>query len=185
MTVTRGWNEQARKGVGFQNSAIGPDLVFYATHSYSLMRPPRRGALDPPLGEVGGWVVGPRWAELAAAMRAPSVVMGFVLGQDHSEMPFTEGQHPVGDLGPGSEHESFRVSVRPRTPRRDLHHLDPGASRHRVERGGELAPVPVSALTLFPRGFDQVIPQVLAVFLFYLPLVFPVGTTRPGRLFGR
>ena len=24
----------------------------------------------------------------------------------------------------------------------------------------------VSALTLFPRGFDQVIPQVLAVFLF-------------------
>ena len=43
----------------------------------------------------------------------------------------------------------------------------------------------VSALTLFPRGFDQVIPQVLAVLLFYLPLVFPVGTTRAGLLFGR
>jgi hypothetical protein len=43
----------------------------------------------------------------------------------------------------------------------------------------------VSALTLFPRGFDQVIPQVLAVFLFYLSLVFPVGTTREGLLFGR
>jgi hypothetical protein len=41
------------------------------------------------------------------------------------------------------------------------------------------------AITLFPRGFDQVIPQVLAVFLFYFPLVFPVGTTRPGLLFGR
>ena len=43
----------------------------------------------------------------------------------------------------------------------------------------------LSALTLFPRGFDQVIPQVLAVLLFYLPLVFPVGTTRAGLLFGR
>jgi len=27
--------------VGFQNSAIGPDLGFYAVRSYSLMRPPR------------------------------------------------------------------------------------------------------------------------------------------------
>jgi len=29
--------------VGFQNSAIGPDLGFYAARSYSLMRPPRTG----------------------------------------------------------------------------------------------------------------------------------------------
>jgi hypothetical protein len=41
------------------------------------------------------------------------------------------------------------------------------------------------AIALFPRGSDQVIPQVLAVFLFYLPLVFPVGRTREGLLFGR
>jgi len=27
--------------VGFQNSAIGPDLGFYAARSFSLMRPPR------------------------------------------------------------------------------------------------------------------------------------------------
>jgi putative transposase len=30
-----------RKPVGFHNSAIGPDLVFQAARSYSLMRPPR------------------------------------------------------------------------------------------------------------------------------------------------
>jgi hypothetical protein len=30
-----------RMRVGFQNSAIGLDLGFYATRSYSLMRPPR------------------------------------------------------------------------------------------------------------------------------------------------
>ena len=41
------------------------------------------------------------------------------------------------------------------------------------------------AITLFPRGFDQVIPQVLALFLFYFPFVFPVGMTRAGALFGR
>jgi len=29
--------------VGFQNSAIGPELGFYAARSYSLMRPPRAG----------------------------------------------------------------------------------------------------------------------------------------------
>jgi hypothetical protein len=29
--------------VGFQNSATGPGLVFYAARSYSLMRPPRTG----------------------------------------------------------------------------------------------------------------------------------------------
>jgi hypothetical protein len=33
-------------------------------------------ALDPLLGEVGGRVVGPRWAELEAAMGSLSVVMG-------------------------------------------------------------------------------------------------------------
>ena len=29
--------------VRFQNSAIGPDLGFYAARSYSLMRPPSTG----------------------------------------------------------------------------------------------------------------------------------------------
>ena len=31
------------RGVGFQNSAIGADLGFYAARWYSLMRPPRMG----------------------------------------------------------------------------------------------------------------------------------------------
>jgi hypothetical protein len=35
------WNE--KNPVGFQNSATGADLGFYATRSYSLMRPPRTG----------------------------------------------------------------------------------------------------------------------------------------------
>ena len=41
------------------------------------------------------------------------------------------------------------------------------------------------AITLFPKGFDQVIPQVMALFVPYLVLVSPVETTRDGILFGR
>jgi hypothetical protein len=33
-------------------------------------------------------------------------------------MPFTEDQHLVGDLGPGGEHEPFRITV---VPHRQLH----------------------------------------------------------------
>ena len=70
-----------------------------------------------------------RWpgrAELAAAMGPPPVVAGLVLGQDRPQKLFAEDEHPVGDLGPGGEHEPFRVSVLARAARRDLHNLDAG-----------------------------------------------------------
>ena len=106
-------------------------------------------------------MIGSRWAELAAAMRAPSVVMGLILSQDRPQVPFAEDQHPVGDLGPGGEHESFRISVRPRTPQRDLHRFDPGASQHRIERAGEL-PGPVPDQEPEPRGAIAQIHQQVA-----------------------
>jgi hypothetical protein len=43
--------------------------------------------------------------------------MGLVLGQDRSEMPFAEDEHPVGDLCPDGEHEPFRVGVGPHRQR--------------------------------------------------------------------
>ncbi len=82
-------------------------------------------------------------AELAAAMGSPPVVMGLVLGQDRPQVPFAEDEHPVGDLGPDSEHEPFRIRVRSRAARRDLHDLDAGAGQDRVKRRGELpGPIP-------------------------------------------
>src|SRR5690348_6710928 len=69
-------------------------------------------------------MIGRGWAELAAAMGPPPVVMGRVLIQDGPQMPLAEDQHPVGDLGPGGEHEPFRISVRFRAAGRDLHGLD-------------------------------------------------------------
>jgi len=41
-------------------------------------------------------------------------------------MPCAEDQHPVGDLGPGGEHEPFGIGVRARAAGRDLHDLDAG-----------------------------------------------------------
>ena len=75
------------------------------------MRQPPSYNPDLLLGEVGDRVVGPGRAELAAAMGSPSVVVALVLGQDQLQMPLAEDQHPVGDLGPGGEHEPFRIGV--------------------------------------------------------------------------
>jgi len=63
-------------------------------------------------------MVGPRRAELSAAMGAAPVVMALVLGQDSSQMPFAKDEHPIGDFRPGGEHEPFRISV---GPHRQLH----------------------------------------------------------------
>jgi hypothetical protein len=48
-------------------------------------------------------VVGPGWAEFAAASGWPSVVMPGIVGHDQPQMPLAEDQHPVGDLGPALE----------------------------------------------------------------------------------
>src|SRR5688500_7284807 len=53
-------------------------------------------------------------------------------------MPLSEDQHAVGELGSNGRHEAFGEAVRPRTPGRDLDHLDARLREHRVERGREL-----------------------------------------------
>jgi hypothetical protein len=57
--------------------------------------------------------------QLAAAVGASPVVVGFVFGQDRPQVSFAEDQHPVGDLGPGGEHEPFGIGV---GPHRQRHH---------------------------------------------------------------
>ena len=53
-------------------------------------------------------------------------------------MSLAEYQHSVGDLGPHRQDEAFGEAVRPRTPRRDLHHLDTRVRQDRIERRREL-----------------------------------------------
>ena len=70
-------------------------------------------------GEAGDRVVGPG--------RAWSVVVGHILGQDRPQMPLAEGEHRVGDLGPGGEHERFRVSAGPHRQRHPVWRIGIGA----------------------------------------------------------
>jgi hypothetical protein len=83
-------------------------------------------AFDTLPGQVRDRVIGPRRAELAAAMGSPSVVVGRVLGQDCPQVPSAEDQHAVGDLGPGGEYEPFRITVRARAVGRDFRRFDTG-----------------------------------------------------------
>ena len=76
--------------------------------------------------------------QLAAAVGAPSVVVGLVLGQDRPQMSLAEDEHPVGDLRPGGEHEPFRISIRARASGRDFHGLDASVGQELVEGSGEL-----------------------------------------------
>src|SRR3954453_16083618 len=52
----------------------------------------------------------------------PVVVLG-VHGKHVAQVSLSEDQHAVGELGPYGQDEAFGEAVRPRTPRRDLHHL--------------------------------------------------------------
>ena len=72
-------------------------------------------------------------------MRPPAVVVRGVHGKHPAQVPLAEDQHPVGDLGPHRQHEAFGEAVRPRTPRRDLDHLDARVGQDRVERRRELS----------------------------------------------
>jgi hypothetical protein len=56
--------------------------------------------------------------------------------EDRPQVALAEDEHPVGDLGPGREHESFRVSVRARAAGWDLYDLDTSSGQDRVERAG-------------------------------------------------
>jgi hypothetical protein len=76
-------------------------------------------------------------------------------------VPFTEDQHPVGDLRPGGEHEPFRVGVRARAAGRYLHRLDAAAGQDRVEGRGEL-PGPVADQEPEARGPVTEIHQEIA-----------------------
>jgi hypothetical protein len=109
--VRQAWDVPGGHPVRFQNSAH-PVFV-------------EQAAEDGPTSDPSGWfgrdrLVGSWRAKLPPAMRPVAVVVPGVHGEHVPEVPFTEDQHPVGDFGPGGEHEPLGVGVRPGTARRIL-----------------------------------------------------------------
>ena len=93
--------------------------------------------------------------------RANAYAERFVLGQYRPQVPLAEDEHPVGDLGPGSEHEPFGKGVCARAPRRDHYRSDPGTGQDGVERVGEL-PGPVADQEAEVRGVLAEVHQEVA-----------------------
>ena len=75
---------------------------------------------DPAIDRLGNRRCRARRPQPQCPMRPLGVVMGGVYGKYPAQMPLTEDQHPVGDLGPHRQHEAFGEAVRRRTPRRNL-----------------------------------------------------------------
>ena len=84
-------------------------------------------------------------------MRPHGVVVHGVAGKNPTQVPLTEDQHSVGDLGPHCQDEAFGEAVRTRTPGRDLDHLDACIRQDRVERRCEL-PGPIADEEPEPGG---------------------------------
>jgi hypothetical protein len=80
-----------------------------------------------------------RWTKLSGSMRPLGVVVRSVGGEHSAQVSFSEDQHPVGEFGAKGQHEAFGEAVRPRTPWRDLDHLDARVRQDGVERGRELS----------------------------------------------
>ena len=130
--------------MGFQKSAHlwcaavsrGPFvLVGQATQNWSTF--------DVFMAEVGGGVGRLGWAKVAGAVGSSAVVVVNVLREDYTQVPLTEDQHAVGELGSESAYEPFGETVRPRATRRNPDYLDAHIGENGIERCGELAgPVP-------------------------------------------
>jgi len=83
-------------------------------------------------------VLGRAGVEVTRAVWASSIVVSRVLGQDSTQVPFAEDQHPIGHVRADREHEPLREGVRARASRRDLHCGDACIGQECIERGSEL-----------------------------------------------
>jgi len=91
-------------------------------------------------------------------MRTRGVVVGGVTDKDPVQVPLAEDQHAVGELGPHCQDEALGEAVRPRTARRDLHHLDTRVRQDRIERRREL-PGPIADEEPKPGGAPRRSPR--------------------------
>ena len=92
---------------------------------------------------IGAWRT-----KLECSVWPSGVVVGAVLREDASRVPFAEDQDAVGEFGSGGPDEAFGEVVRSRAARWDLDGVDPGAGKGGVE--GQFRVKPGSA-----QGFTR------------------------------
>jgi hypothetical protein len=98
-----------------------------------------RSAPDPAVNRLGSRRCRAWRTQLQRSVRPLCGVMRGVRGKHLAKVPLAEDQHAVGEFGANGQYEAFGEAVRPRTPWRDLDHLDARIGQYRVERGRELS----------------------------------------------
>jgi hypothetical protein len=102
-------------------------------------------------------------------------------GKHPTHVSLPEDQHPVGDLDPHRQHEPLGEAVRPRTPWRDLHHLNTRVRQDRVERRREL-PGPIANQEPEPDStFTKVHDEVTGLLRRPPAVGMPVGVPERGH----
>ena len=119
-----------------------------------------RSAFDPLEGQVHHGAARPGRLKRQAPVRPPPLVVASIFVQTLGRCRSPKISRRSGSLAPDGEHETLRVRVRARTPRRDLAHRHASVGEHRVERGAELTrPVPDQVAELIgplPQVHQQV-----------------------------
>jgi len=93
-------------------------------------------------GDHGSWIVSRR--VLVEPLVCPVVIeVAHVLVEDGSGVSCVVDQHPIGAFGADAADEPFRITVRPRRPRRDLDHGNGFGGEDGIEGSGEFG-VPVA-----------------------------------------
>ena len=64
-------------------------------------------ASDPRTVKIRDGMIGAGWNKSQGSMWPPPVVVGAVSGEDAPQVPSTEDQDAVGELGSDGQHESF------------------------------------------------------------------------------
>jgi len=80
-----------------------------------------------------------RRAKFAGTVGSLTVVVANVLCEHDPQVPLTEDQYSVGELGSDGADESFGEAVRPAATRRNLDHLDAYIGENSVEWCCELS----------------------------------------------
>src|SRR5664279_3276249 len=127
------------RGVGLKN--LGPPRATVSSGCATVFVDQTAkdlGLLDGPTA-VGTSVPGSdRWQLFQRSMRPMRVVVVLVVGQNVSELPLAEDQHPVQALATDRAHPPLGIRVAFRRTRRTSQHLDTGIGEYSIEACGEL-----------------------------------------------
>jgi hypothetical protein len=91
------------------------------------------------MAEISHVMVRLRWAKVAGTVWSSTVAVPNIFREHCMQVPLVEDQDSVGEFGSDGSDEPFGETVRPRTTRRNLDHLDAHIGQDGIEGCCELS----------------------------------------------